>query len=374
MRRAALPIFSVMSSAVVSLTALASPALANYPPVTKIETVASFVEANGEAPEDVYSDHEGNLFVSLALKGEVLRIDRDGTQSSYAQFPLGQQFSFCSGFYALLGPITFDLHGNLYASVGSCDPQYRGVWKVAKDGTTTQLVQLPFESFPNGIVLHRNKLLVADSNLGLIWSVDPHDDVDHGAEADVWVSDPLLTRLTPGQGFPGANGIQIYGNTLYVAATDRSGIVKVPIKPNGRAGTPYHFVDTPVGCDDFAFDLFGSIYCASFFDQVLRIRPDGTQEVLISGGTLDGPTSVAFGRTWNDFLDIYVSNASFLGFSGKHTPSIERYRVGVIGAPVLGYLPPVTRVRSGDDSPERSVSPGQAPRGHGGVPFDTGTF
>jgi hypothetical protein len=83
--------------------------------------------------------------------------------------------------------------------------------------------------------------------------------------------------------------------------------------------------------------MLGNLYCASFFDKVLRVRPDGTSEVLIQGGTLDGPTSVVFGRNWDDFLDIYVTNAAFVGYSAQNKSSLERYRVGVFGAPIIGY-------------------------------------
>jgi sugar lactone lactonase YvrE len=307
------------------------------PPITKVRTVATFDQSLGESPEDINVDHLGNLYVSLSLKGEILKIAPDGTQTPYAQLPIGTPFAFCSGFYALLGPITFDLVGNLYASVGSCDPEHRGVFKVAPNGAVTQLVKLPFESFPNGIALHNGQLYVADSNLALIWKIDPHSDLQSGAQAEVWATDPLISRKVPGQGFPGANGLQFHGGKAYVAATDRSTIVTIPVKPNGKAGKATLFATTPAGCDDFAFDIVGNLYCGSFFDQVIRVRPDGTSEAILTGGELDGPTSIAFGRTWDDFLDIYVTNGSFPGFSAQNKPSLQQYRVGIPGEILYSY-------------------------------------
>lgn len=312
-------------------------ALANLPPVTKVETVASFDQSALETPEDVYVDRHGNRFVSLAMKGEVRKITPSGEQSTYATLPIGTPGVFCSGFYAILGPITFDPQGNLYASVASCEPENRGIWKVAPDGTQTQLAKLPFESFPNGIAYRLGKVYVADSNLSLIWRSKAHDNAADGDEAEVWVSDPLLSRQVAGAGFPGANGIQFLGDKLYAANTDRATIVSIPFQWNGQAGTPSLYANTPVGCDDFAFDLLGNLYCASFFDQVVRVKPNGTSEVIIQGGTLDGPTAVAFGRTWNDFVDIYVASASFVGFSAQSAPKLERYRVGLPGAPILSF-------------------------------------
>ncbi|RYE94958.1 MAG: hypothetical protein EOO75_00560 [Myxococcales bacterium] len=328
-----------MASAVVaSLVLSALPAQANnLPAVTKVSTVAQFSQAAGETPEDVYSDHDGNLFVSLAVKGEIRRIAKDGTQSHYATLPIGTPLSACNGFLAIAGPLTFDFAGNMYVSVASCDLPKRGVWKVAPDGEQTQVARFPDGSFPNGIVYRFGKLYAADSNLATIFRMDPDDNVENGDEPEVWATDPLISRQIPGAGFPGANGIQVYADDFYVANSDRATIVKFPIKANGKAGKARVHATTPNGIDDFAFDLFGNIYGASFFDQIIRVKQNGQSEVVVQGGTLDGPTSVAFGRTWGDFLDIYVANASFPGFSAKNTPSVERYRVSLPGAPILGY-------------------------------------
>lgn len=329
--------FSAVAAVVGAVSLAPAAAQAALPPITKVSTVATFDQSQLETPEDVYVDHQDNLYVSLAMNGEIRKIAPDGTQSTYATIPIGPQATFCSGFYAILGPITFDYVGNLYASVASCDPAGRGVWKVATDGTVSQVVQLPFESFPNGIAYRYGKLYVADSNLALIWEVDPNASAANGDQADVWTSDPLISRRVEGQGFPGANGIQFFGDKAYVANSDRSTIVSIPIKHNGKAGKASLYATTQNGCDDFAFDLLGNLYCASFFDQVIRVRPSGLSEVVLEGGTLDGPTSVAFGRGWTDLVDMYVTSASFLGFSAKNSPKVERYRVGIPGAPVFGY-------------------------------------
>ena len=329
----------LLSSVVVGAIGLTSlPALANeLPKVTKVATVATFDQSQGETPEDVYVDHDGNKFVSLAEKGEIRKIAPDGTQSHYATLPIGTPLTFCSGFYAISGPMTFDFVGNMFVSVASCEPEHRGVFKVAPDGEVTQLVQLPFDSFPNGNLFLLGRLFVLDSNNATIYEVDPNGRADQGAQATVWATDPLISRKVPFQGLPGANGIQVFGDNIYVSNSDRSTLVKFPIKPNGKAGKASLFATTPAGIDDFAFDLFGNIYGASFFDQVIRVRPNGQSEVVLQGGSLDGPTSVAFGRTWGDFLDIYVTNGSFTGFSTKNQPSLERYHVSLPGAPILGY-------------------------------------
>lgn len=319
------PFLSVVTLGAVALLSPRAEA-ANFPPASELEIVASFDQAAGETPEDVYVDHLGNKFVSLAEKGEIRKIDARGRQSTYATLPVGgPRGTFCSGFYGISGPITFDPLGNMYVSLASCTPSARGVWKVSPNRTVTQLTTLPAGSFPNGILYRLGKLYIADSNLGLIWKMNAT-----GGTASVWVEDELLLR-NPGGGFTGANGLQYFGGEIYTAVTDKQTIVSIPLMPNGTAGEPQVYAETPVGIDDFAFDAFGNIYGASFFNQILRVKPNGQTDVVVEGGILDGPTSVAFGRTLGDFFDIYISNAAFTGFGATLKPNLARFRVGVPG-------------------------------------------
>ncbi len=319
--------FAASLASIASILLLGSSAFAaEFPPASELVVVATFDQAAGETPEDVYVDYAGNKFISLAEKGEIRKIDVHGHQSTLAVLPVGPRFTMCSGFYGIAGAMTGDILGNLYVSVASCDPESRGIWRVTATGKVKQLTTLPPDSFPNGIVLKGNKLYVADSNLGLIWKLPAA-----GGAASVWVEDDLLLRADPPGGFTGANGLQFFGGKFYTANTDRLTIVSIPFNPNGSAGQPQIYAETPVGIDDFAFDAYGDIYGASFFDQIIRVRPNGQSEVVVEGGVLDGPTSVAFGRTLGDLLDIYISSASFTGFSGKVAPNLTKFRVGVPG-------------------------------------------
>jgi sugar lactone lactonase YvrE len=331
---------SLLSAATLVTVSLVSQqaSAAHFPPASELELIASFDTAAGETPEDVYVDPFGNKFISLAEKGEIRKIDAQGRQSTYATLPVGgPRATFCSGFYGISGPITFDPLGNLYVSLASCTPEARGVWKVSPNRTVTQLTRLPGDSFPNGILYRLGKLYIADSNLGLIWKMSAL-----GGPASVWVEDELLLRNVPGQGFTGANGLQYFGGEIYTAVTDKQTIVSIPLMPNGTAGEPQVYAETPVGIDDFAFDAFGNIYGASFFNQVLRVKPNGQSEVVVAGGILDGPTSIAFGRTFGDFFDIYITSAAFTGFSATSKPNLARFRVGVPGTFLFPLLARVT--------------------------------
>jgi sugar lactone lactonase YvrE len=169
-----------------------------------VETLISFDASQLETPESLVFDHAGNLFISLALTGEIRRIAPDGSQSTFAQLPIGPPLTPCGGFIAIMGGVTIDEHGTLYVAVAACDPQNRGIWKVTSEGQAELLGSLPLAALPNGIALHHDRLYVADSFLGRIWTVPVS-----GGTPSVWLEDAALLP-PPGSPFPGANGIKVF--------------------------------------------------------------------------------------------------------------------------------------------------------------------
>jgi sugar lactone lactonase YvrE len=303
---------------------------AHPPHVGSLETIVDFNASLLEMPESIAIDQEGNLFVSLSFSGELRKIAPDGSQSTVAVFPIGPPLSFCGVFFNALGPITLDSDGNLYASVLACDPADRGVWKVSPDGDMELLANIPLTGLPNGIERYRDHLYVADTILGIIWRVPVA-----GGAAEVWLDHPLLKPAGPGQ--PGANGLQIHARHVFVANSSQRTIVAIPVRHNGTAGVPHVYVTAPAsGCDDFALDLLGRVYCPTApGNTLLRLSPNGTSEVLFTEDDgLDIPTAAAFGRAGADRFNLYITNGAYsvLGPS-NNTPSIMRLRVLIPGAP-----------------------------------------
>ena len=124
---------------------------------------------------------------------------------------------------------------------------------------------------------------------------------------------------------------------IFVANSSTGTIVAFPIRPDGSAGTARVHATLPggQGCDEFAFDVRGSIYCTTDpFNTVVRLDPDGTTEILLTADDLlDGPTSVAFGRRGTNRKNLYITNAAFPMFTTTFRPSLMRVRLGVPGAP-----------------------------------------
>src|SRR5829696_9608338 len=118
-----------------SLAVLPSVAWAHPPDAPGIvETLVSFDASQLETPESLVFDQAGNVYISLALTGEIRRIAPDGMQSTFALIPIGAPLTPCGGFIAILGALTIDNQGNLYAAAAACDLANRGIWRISPDG------------------------------------------------------------------------------------------------------------------------------------------------------------------------------------------------------------------------------------------------
>jgi sugar lactone lactonase YvrE len=316
---------------VVSGLVLLPAGVAAHPPdAPRLEVVAAFNPAALETPENLVFDRDGNLFLSLALTGEIRKIAPDGTQSTVIQFPIGAPLTFCGPFFNAVTGIAIDPQDDtLYASVVSCDLASRGIWRVTPDGTADILATLPLESLPNGLALRHGFLYVADSSLSRVWRVPAE-----GGTAEVWFEDPLLAG---GAGLPGANGLKIFHHEVYVSSSAQGLIVAIPIEPDGSAGAARVHAVMPggTGCDDFDLDVHGSIYCTTDPTNLLvRLDPDGTTEILLTAADgLDGPTAALFGRRGQDRFNLYITNGAFPFFSTTHQPSLMRLHLGAPGGP-----------------------------------------
>ena len=189
--------------------------------------------------------------------------------------------------------------------------------------------RFPKEALPNGIAWRDDRLHVADSELGRIWTMP----ADGSGPAEVW-SDDILLKPSVGHVFPGPNGIQFFHDELYVANSDQMTILAIPVEADGSAGeVRVHATDAP--CDDFSFDIHGNLYGTTDpFNTVIEVTTDGEVSVLLSAANgIDGPSATVFGRTGTDRKALYITNAAFPFFSTTHQPSLMRYELGVTGAP-----------------------------------------
>ena len=285
----------------------------------------------GENPESIRFDRHDNAYITMAFTGEIRKITPDLEQSSLAFLPIEGP---CGGLFpppAVLG-LTFDRRDRLYVNVYACNPMNSGIWRVdTRTGATEQIAVAPSATALNGLEYHRGYLYAADTFAGLIWRVPVR-----GGEMELWSDDPLLSEPPVGPG-PGPNGIRFFRRELYVAVSNTGKIIAIPRLPGGAAGTGrVHAVLPPgQGCDEFAFDVKGSIYCTTDpSNTVIRLDPDGTSETLLTAADgIDGSTSATFGRRGQNRKNLYITNAAFPIFTTEFTPSLMRLRLDVPGAP-----------------------------------------
>ena len=318
-----------------------------------LEQVFSFNPALGETPESVATDFDGNLYVSLALTGEIAKIDSNGIRTSLAFLPLGNPADCLGPFPGIMGAIAINpITKDLYVPVNSCDLSAKGVWRVSQNGSSEMVAALPPEALGNGIALRLGKVYVSDSGSPRIFRADTDGD---GSLVETWTTEPLLADPDPFDIIPGANGLQFYGGKMWVANAGAASIVSIDLDFPGDGsgdlqpdGAEMVFGPTPdakwqidpqtmPGCDDFAFDLFGKIYCTTDpFQTVVTLNQwNGDVDVVFDATDgLDGPTAAAFGRG-ADSRTLYISNANFPFFpSTGNGPSIQKTSLPIGGWPL----------------------------------------
>jgi sugar lactone lactonase YvrE len=258
------------------------------PPAAPFEPYAATTVARleqGRFLESIAVAPDGRLFVSTGLDGGISIVEPDGRVRPFARLDVGP-----GGFMMCLA---FDRAGVLHATVNSADDAVRGVWRFDTDGAGRRVAALPHGAVPNGIAIDtRGDLFVADSFGGLIWRLPPG-----GGEATAWLRHAWLTPRPLVGRYPGANGLQIAGDAVYVAVSDRGLLLRIPILVDGAAGAA-EIYSSGLPADDFAVAADGTFYLTTHpFNTVVRLTRDG-RRVVVAGPAqgVIGPTAAAIAR------------------------------------------------------------------------------
>jgi sugar lactone lactonase YvrE len=264
----------------------------------------------------------------MPLTGEIRKIAPDGSQTNLAQLP------------GMVTGLTVDSATNLFvglAALSPPDPTWQGVWRIRPDGTASRFAALPMDCLPNDVVIGPDQMLyVTDTISGRIFRIDS------AGVASPWVFSTLLLGAPnpqpPHPPFPiGANGLAFVGANAFVCNTDLGTLVRVPVNPDGTAGTPEVFTGGPLlgGADGLRADVNGNLYVANVAQSLLlSVTPQGAIEVLATAQDgLDSPSSLSFGPppqpTMLYFVNYATISASIPG--GNPKPGLLRLDVGVPG-------------------------------------------
>ncbi len=283
-------------------------------------TLTTFATFNAsEFPENLVFDRHDNLFVSLLLSNEVLKITPAGVQTTYVTFN-GGPGSLTAGL------VINDDTGDLYVAYDAAG-QNSVIYVVHPDQSSQVFATFPVGAGLDGMTPDaEGNLYLADAFLGYVWRVPAT-----GGTPEIWIDLHAPGSLM----LPGPNGIKFdaFKRDLYVSVSFQGTIYRIPFGDHGQAGTPVAFV-TNLTPDDFAFDLLGNLYVATEPSMsVVRVHPDGTVETIASAADgLQNSSAVLFGRDGFAQLELYI--LSFGLDPATAHPGVHILFVGLPGLPV----------------------------------------
>jgi sugar lactone lactonase YvrE len=302
------------------------------------EIVTTFDAEAGELSEGVAVDKIGNVFVSLAPLGQVLKF-----APGSSDFELFGSIPGWTGEGAGLLGLAVDAKGNVYAAAQSTGST--GVWKFdRKTGAESLIPGTDQMTFPNSLAFDKKGNLYATDSfsggndpdfLGAIYRIARDGTVEK------WLESTLLGGTGAlGPGVVGVNGISFRQDTIYVANSEKFSVMSIQVLKDGSAGdisTLAQGFDLFIP-DGIAVDVHGGIYVAVIgLSAIKRVNPDGSIDTIAEGAGdfLDLPSSLAFGTGAGMKQTLYAVNLALVPEIGTGIgPALVAIDVGVPGMPL----------------------------------------
>jgi sugar lactone lactonase YvrE len=279
-----------------------------------------------DGPESIAMDHRGNIYVSAPVAQKVLVIPAGmSAPTTLASFP------------NLVTGVRLDAEANVFVAVVD-----RGVWELPANGAP-RIQLLSGLGVWNGLAFdHRGNLYVSESGGGAIYRI-----ARDGA-VSVWSADPLLNGVSltsscgthPAGFLIGANGVFFnkHGDML-VNNTDRSTVVRIPVRPDGSAGVASILAGPDCriwGADGGALDNEDNLYVtANAAGNIVRVDRNGSLQVIASasaGDQLHFPTDMAFGTGRGDRKQALTANFDLP--SAEVNAGLVSIDIGIPGRPL----------------------------------------
>jgi sugar lactone lactonase YvrE len=244
-----------------------------------VETIASY--PNGAFLENLSAGKDGVALVTSYSDKTLLRWDGDAAPTSFVTLN-----AHPVGILTRTNDIIVSAHGAPFTG-GPAFLSSNRLLVLDRKERLLRDVPAPDARFLNGMAaLPSGAVIVADSLAGRIWHFEPAS-----GRLSVWLAHESLAPEPARAQMPGANGLKIKDDWLYVSNSSRGTLSRVRVGGERAGGEPEVVARTgPI--DDFAFLPDGSIAAATHGDRLIRIATDGTVSDILSDGC-DGCTSVA---------------------------------------------------------------------------------
>ncbi|MCJ1431035.1 hypothetical protein MMC27_000385 [Xylographa pallens] len=266
----------------------------------------------------------GQILVTVLNTPQLVQIDPLSLQEPFLihQFPNPDKADGVGGIAELAPDVFYVVTGNFTISDLEGTPGTYSIWEVDMNtfsggengtvitpATVRKITDIPGAMTANGLIAlnqYESILLVADSKLGAIWSVNVRTKA-----CEILIQDSLMNASSDPSSL-GVNGIKVFNGFLYFTNTQAGTFNRVPIKADGTAIGAAEVVQTGlITADDFIFDLAGDAYIAQDVANVLtKVSAKGQVSTIVgsfNNSYLAGATAVQFGRTALDRSVLYVT-------------------------------------------------------------------
>ncbi|HEX4787468.1 MAG TPA: hypothetical protein VH372_03335 [Actinospica sp.] len=287
--------------ALIGLTAgLGAPAHADAADAASIidpHELAQFDLSALQQPENLVLEPNGSVDLTFNRAREVARVGANGSLTILATLPQDTAGN------ALATGIVRMPDGTLYVNYAA--GAQSGIWRIPPNGgTPRQVVAVPDAAALNGLAYDagRHALYATDSTLGVVWKISLTEDT-----AEIWAQGAQLQPATASG--KGANGLKVHDGAVWVSNTTLGTLLRIPVEPDGTAGTASVAAQGVTGIDDFAFASDGEVVAAQNAlseASVVNVQSGTHSLVLTAADGLSNPTSVAIrGNT------VYIASGAY---------------------------------------------------------------
>lgn len=278
--------------------------------------------------ENIAVRPNGNLLFSTLITGDLWTIDPLAASPATPQ--IVHSFKQINGLNATggiadMGHDTYAvLAGQEGAGIVSIAPGTFQVWEIdfcynsqsQEQPQVSKIADIPGALFPNGMISvpNTNILLIADSALGAVWSLDTKIGTPQVA-IQVPEMAPPVNAVAP----LGVNGLKLLDGYLYWTNSLRTTFNRVQLRVEGgnvtTLGDVEVLVSTGLFLDDFFFDSAGNAWAAANSNNsIVVIGAEAPHQVVTVLGnqlqpTVEGPTATHFGVSEKDRQILYVTTS-----------------------------------------------------------------